>query len=106
MCSDKIQEISEPAPSDWREHAKWRQENRYWTRFSGFLAMYLFVNKGGTCGVHQYIKDRLNCDDTTVRKICKGDYDFKLSEILKLITPEEFANTIIKTDEYLKRQDK
>lgn len=91
---EKLKEISEPAPSDWREKAKWRQENRYWTRYSGCIALYLFMNKGGTCGVHDYIKNKLECDDSTVRQICKGDYDFKLSEVLKLVTPEELSNII------------
>ena len=26
---ERLKEIAEPAPSDWKEHAKWRQENRY-----------------------------------------------------------------------------
>lgn len=99
---ERLKEIAEPAPSDWKEHAKWRQENRYWTRYSGCIALYLFMHKGGTCGVHNYIKEKLSCDDSTVRKICKGDYDFKMSEVLKLVTPEEFANIISGGYKYFK----
>jgi hypothetical protein len=101
----KLKEISEPAPSDWREHAKWRQENRYWTRYSGCIALYLLMHKGGTCGVHDYIKEKLSCDDSTVRKICKGDYDFKMSEVLKLVTPEELSNIISGGYKYFKDKE-
>lgn len=90
---ERLKEIAEPAPSDWKEHAKWRQENRYWTRYSGLIALYLLIQHEGL-GVHDYIKEKLSCDDSTVRKICKGNYDFKMSEILKLVTPEEFANIL------------
>lgn len=82
------------------------EENKYWLMFSRFLALYLFINKGGTCGIHQYIKDKLGYDDDEkVIKICRGDYDFKLSEMLKLITPEEFGNTMLKADEYFKLKE-
>lgn len=98
---ERLKKISEPAPSDWREHAKWRQENRYWTRYSGLIALYLLIQHEGL-GAHEYIKEKLDCDDSTVRKICKGDYDFKMSEILKLVTPEEFANIMSVGYEYFK----
>jgi len=102
---ERLKEIAEPAPSDWRENAKWRQENRYWTRYSGCIALYLLMNHG-SCGVHNYIKETLNCDDKTVRSICKGNYDFKLSEMLKLVTPKELSNIISGGYKYFNKRNK
>ena len=82
---DKLKRIMVPAPSNWREKAEWRRNNREWLRVSGRIAVIIMENNQGRNKARKYVMDKLGCDARTASGILKGSHDFKLSEISRLV---------------------
>lgn len=81
----KLEAISSPTPSNWREIAEWRVNNRQWLRVSGMIAVQILEQQNGGDNAREYIKNTLGCDDEYASHIVKGDADLHISEALKLI---------------------
>ena len=101
----KLGEISSPAPSNWREHAQWRKDNREWLRVSGGIALHLLYRSTGSDEVREYIKETMSCDDATAGNILKGTHDFTLAEIRKLIGYEGFREVAERIRNWKEKND-
>ena len=101
----KLEAIASPAPSNWRELAEWRRNNRDWLRMSGAVALRIFMTTGGI-GARAHVKESLGCDDLTASEILKGNKDLKLSEIVKLIGADGFFETMAKLKAYLDKRER
>ncbi len=94
---DKLKAISSPAPSDWREKAQWRVDNRDWLRISGSICVYVMLNQENP---REFVKEKLGCSDEYVEKFIHGQADLRISEIIKLVGFEEFLKTLNRLKEY------
>ena len=96
----KLEELASPAPSNWREKAEWRQDNRDWLRLSCSVALKVLSDQD-MHNANEYVKNTLGCDDGTARLILSGDADLKLSEIVKLIGLDGFLSAAEGLKNYL-----
>jgi len=91
---ENFKKLWSDTPSNWREKAQWRVDNRDWLRISGAITI-AFIEKHGTGDeARAEIKELLDCDDNKANDIMKGQADLSLSEICKLIGFEEFARVM------------
>ena len=76
----KLEALSSPAPSNWREHAEWRQSNRKWLWVSGKIAVTLLMKfeEGMT---REEFCEKTGIPMETLSLMVKGSYDFTLSEM-------------------------
>lgn len=98
----KLEAIASPAPSDWREKAEWRQENREWLRLSGAIALRV-LDEHDMHDAREYVKKTLGCDEGTVSLILRGNADLKLSEIVKLVGFDGFCRAVEGLKRYLEK---
>ena len=89
----KLDAISSPSPSDWREKAEWRVNNRDWLRISGAVALRILMDKDGA-EARMHVMDTMDCDERTAHEILCGKHDFKLSEIVRLVGADGFFDTV------------
>lgn len=97
---EKLNALASPAPSNWREKAEWRVNNREWLRVSGAIALHILIKKDGN-GARPYIMETLGCDEETAHHILKGDADLRLSEIIKLIGFDGLYETLNGLKKYM-----
>lgn len=82
---EKLQQISEPAPSDWREKAQWRKDNRDWLRKSGRIAVSVLAAIDATPGMTQKtLAEKMGVSQQYISKIVKGQENLSLQTICKL----------------------
>jgi len=93
----KLQELSSETPSNWRENAEWRLDNRDWLRISGTICVYVMVNEENP---REFVKEKLCCSDEYVEEFIHGKADLHLSEIIKLIGFDEFVKMLNRLKEY------
>ena len=94
---DKLKSVSSPAPSDWREKARWRKDNREWLRIAGAVAVCVMVSQEEP---RKYVKETLGCDDEYVEDFIHGKADLRVSEIVKLIGFDDFVKTVNRLKDY------
>lgn len=84
---EKLKALSSETPSDWRKQAEWRVKNREWLRVSGAIALKILMNHDGETSeqIHQFVREKLDCDESAVSRIMRGDADLHLSAIIALI---------------------
>ena len=81
----KLQQISVPAPSDWREKAQWRKENRDWLRKSGKIAVAILDAIDATPGMNQKVlAEKMGVSQQYISKIVKGQENLSLQTVCKL----------------------
>ena len=84
---EKLKQISEPAPSDWREQARWRKENRAWLRKSGRIAVAVLAAIDAIPGMSQKVlAEKMGVSPQYISKLVKGNENFSLQTICKLET--------------------
>jgi len=82
---EKLQQISEPAPSDWREKAQWRKDNRDWLRKSSRIAVAVLEALKGNPDMNQKIlAEKMGVSSQYISKIVKGQENLSLQTICKL----------------------
>ena len=90
---EKLQTVMEECPSDWRENAKWRQDNRRWLRVSGLIANHIldYIDKSGMSAdeVESDIEQKVGIGKDTFSDMLKGRHNYTLDDIAKL---EEYLN--------------
>ena len=77
---EKLKALSSETPSNWREHAEWRRDNRKWLWVSGKIAVTLLMRfeEGMT---REEFCERSGIPMETLSLMVKGSYDFTLSEM-------------------------
>ena len=82
---EKLKQISEPAPSDWREKAQWRKDNRDWLRKSGRIAVAVLEAIDANPDMSQAkLAEKMGVTKQYVSKIVKGQENLSLQTICKL----------------------
>lgn len=99
---ERLKLLMSPAPSDWREKAQWRKDNREWLRLSGAVALRVLSEHGKSSD--GYIRETLGCDAEKSRLILKGNADLTLSEIVKLIGLDGFCEAVVILHEWRKNK--
>jgi antitoxin component HigA of HigAB toxin-antitoxin module len=79
-----LEEHQSETPSNWREEAQWRRENRDWLRYSQHIAvkMLLYMKKEGL--TQAAMAERLGCTQQYVSKILKGTENLTIETIAKI----------------------
>lgn len=81
---DKLKELSSPAPSDWREKAKWRVANRNWLRMSGMFAVSVLTELERQHITKEQLANMLHVNDAYIYDICKGNANLTLKDICNI----------------------
>ena len=82
---EKLKRISEPAPSDWREKAQWRKDNRDWLRKSGRIAVAVLEAIDANPDMSQAkLAEKMGVTKQYISKIVKGQENLSLQTICKL----------------------
>ena len=82
---EKLQQISVPAPSDWKEKAQWRKENRDWLRKSGKIAVAILDAIDAIPGMNQKVlAEKMGVSQQYISKIVKGQENLSLQTVCKL----------------------
>ena len=97
---EKLQQISEPAPSDWREQAQWRKDNRDWLRKSGRIAIAVLAAIDADPKMSQkLLADKMGVSKQYISKIVKGQENLSLQTICKLEAALGITLVEVKTSE-------
>lgn len=82
---EKLKQISEPAPSNWREKAQWRKDNRDWLRKSGRIAVAVLEAIDANPDMSQAkLAEKMGVTKQYISKIVKGQENLSLQTICKL----------------------
>lgn len=82
---EKLKQISEPAPSNWREQAQWRKDNRDWLRKSGRIAVAVLAAIDADPNMSQtLLAEKMGVTKQYISKIVKGQENLSLQTICKL----------------------
>ena len=76
----KLEALSSSAPSNWREEAEWRRDNRKWLRISGRIAVALIMEFENGMTREEFC-EKTGIPMDTLLVMMRGSYDFTLSEI-------------------------
>lgn len=72
------------SPSQWREEAEWRRENKDWLRYSKRIAVMLLSYMKREHLTQSAMAERLDCTQQYVSKILKGNENLSLETLAKL----------------------
>ncbi len=81
---EKLKQISEPAPADWREQARWRKENRAWLRKSGRIAVAVLAALDATGMSQKALAEKMGVSQQYISKLVKGSENLSLQTICNL----------------------
>ncbi len=82
---EKLKQISEPAPSNWREKAQWRKNNRDWLRKSGRIAVAVLEAIDANPDMSQAkLAEKMGVTKQYISKIVQGQENLSLQTICKL----------------------
>lgn len=85
MEIDKILEsFQSDTPSNWKFHATWRRENKYWLKYSQKISILLldFMEENNIS--KNEIQKILNVSADDLKKVLCGKYDYPISTLIKL----------------------
>lgn len=71
-------------PSQWREEAEWRRENREWLNYSRRIAVKLLSYMKREHLTQSAMAERMDCTQQYVSKILKGTENLSLETLAKL----------------------
>ena len=71
-------------PSQWREEAEWRRDNKDWLRYSKRIAVILLSYMKREHLTQSAMAERLDCTQQYVSKILKGTENLSLETLVKL----------------------
>ena len=71
-------------PSQWREEAEWRRDNKDWLRYSKRIAVLLLSYMKREHLTQSAMAERLDCTQQYVSKILKGTENLSLETLAKL----------------------
>lgn len=82
---EKLKQISESAPSNWREKAQWRKDNRDWLRKSGRIAIAVLAAIDSDPDMSQTVlAEKMGVTKQYISKLVKGQENLSLQTICKL----------------------
>ncbi len=71
-------------PSQWREEAEWRRDNREWLNYSRRIAVKLLSYMKREHLTQSAMAERMDCTQQYVSKILKGTENLSLETLTKL----------------------
>lgn len=71
-------------PSQWREEAEWRHDNREWLNYSRRIAVKLLSYMKREHLTQSAMAERMDCTQQYVSKILKGTENLSLETLTKL----------------------
>ena len=80
----RLRQHQSSTPSQWRERANWRLENKSWLRHSQKIAM-MMLDKMETLGLTQRaLAERMGCSQQYVSRILKGHENLSIETMCKI----------------------
>lgn len=70
--------------TNWRKGAEWRQKNKYWLKYSRFIALKVLHRLDEVKMTQRHLAEQLNCSPQYVSKLLKGNANMTLETISKL----------------------
>ncbi len=70
--------------TNWREKAQWRQENRRWLRYSGYIALAVIKRLKELDMSQKELAEKMNCSPQYISKMLKGNENLTLDTISRL----------------------
>ena len=88
----RLRQHQSSTPSQWRERANWRIENKSWLRHSQKIAM-MMLDKMEALGLTQRaLAERMGCSQQYVSRILKGHENLSIETMCKI---EEALDLVI-----------
>ena len=81
---DYLESHQSGTPSQWREEAEWRRDNREWLHYSKRIAVMLLSYMKREHLTQSAMAERLDCTQQYVSKILKGTENLSLETLAKL----------------------
>ena len=82
--SEKLKEYASPTPSNWREQAEFRRENKMWLRYSQMIAMKMLDRMDNLGMTQKGLASKMGCSQQYVSKILKGRENLSLETLCKI----------------------
>lgn len=70
--------------TNWRKGAEWRQKNKYWLKYSRFIALKVLHRLDEVKMTQRQLAEQLKCSPQYVSKLLKGNANMTLETISKL----------------------
>ena len=82
--ANRLRQHQSATPSQWRERASWRLENKSWLRHSQKIAM-MMLDKMEELGLTQRaLAERMGCSQQYVSRILKGHENLSIETMCKI----------------------
>lgn len=81
---EKLREHEVSQPTNWREKAEFRRENRSWLRRSQAIAMAMLDKMEELNLTQKALSERMGCSQQYVSKVLKGHENLSLDTICKI----------------------
>ena len=80
----RLRQHQSSTPSQWRERANWRLENKSWLRHSQKIAM-MMLDKMEALGLTQRaLAERMGCSQQYISRILKGHENLSIETMCKI----------------------
>lgn len=84
--ADKLRAHASKTPSNWREEAEFRLENKTWLRYSQMVAMKMLERMEELGLTQKMLAEKMNCSQQYVSKVLKGKENLSLETLFKIET--------------------
>lgn len=81
---ERLRKHAPATPSQWREKAEWRQQNKAWLRYSQLVAIRMLDQMAAENLTQKALAERLGCSQQYVSKILKGQENLSIETICKI----------------------
>ena len=84
--TDKLRAHASETPSNWREEAEFRMENKTWLGYSQKVAMKMLERMEELGMTQKMLAEKMNCSQQYVSKVLKGKENLSLETLFKIET--------------------
>ncbi len=93
----RLKEHQSPEPSQWKERAGWRQQNKSWLRHSQRIAVMMLEKMDELHLTQKQLAEQMGCSQQYVSKVLKGQENLSLETLSKI---EDCLNISILEEEF------
>lgn len=80
----RLKEHQSSTPSQWRERAEWRQQNKSWLLHSQRIAVKMLIRMDELNLTQKQLAEQMGCSQQYVSKILKGQENLSLETMSKI----------------------
>ncbi|MBR2101284.1 MAG: helix-turn-helix transcriptional regulator [Prevotella sp.] len=81
---ERLKQHRSATPSQWREKAEWRLQNRTWLRHSQHIAMLMLDKMEELNMTQKELAEQMGCSQQYVSKVLKGHENLSLETMAKI----------------------